>query len=65
MPRAELYTQLAEAYITVEYYGVAVGVIDEALAKFDTEYGSPAQLQEVKRMKRRKEYINKHYRRKQ
>ena len=61
---AELYAQLAEAYISAEQYGVAVGVIDEALAKFDSEYGSPAHLNEVKRMKRRKEYINKHYRQK-
>jgi len=63
--QAELYAQLAEAYISAEYYGLAVGVLDEALTKFDTEYGSPAHLNEVKRMKRRKEYINKHYRRKQ
>ena len=63
--QAELYAQLAEAYISAEQYGVAVGVIDEALTKFDAEYGSPAHLNEVKRMKRRKEYINKHYRRKQ
>jgi tetratricopeptide (TPR) repeat protein len=62
--RAELYSQLAEAYVSEEYYEMAVAVLDEALAKFDSEYGSPAHLNEVKRMKRRKEYINKHYRRK-
>jgi hypothetical protein len=61
---AELYRQLAEAYINAEYYALAVGVLDEALVKFDTEYGSPAHLNEVEGMKRRKEYINKHYRRK-
>jgi hypothetical protein len=62
---AELYAQLAEAYISAEYYSAAISVIDEALAKFDKEYGSPAQLSEVKRMKQRKDYINKYYKRKQ
>lgn len=61
---AELYRQLAEAYVREEHYNIAVAVLDEALAKLDTEYGSPAHLSEVRSMKKRREYINKHYRRK-
>lgn len=61
--QAELFRQLAEAYIQAEQYRQAVQVLDKAITRLDTEYGSPAHLREVSAMKKRRDYLNQHYRR--